>query len=57
MYIALLTHHTLIMCPGCVLLAMQYKSDSPLIIVISSVIAVVFCTIFGLVIVTFVVHR
>jgi len=39
------------------LLAVQYKTDSPLVIVISSIIAVVLSTIFGLVIVTFVVHR
>jgi len=42
---------------NCVLLAVQYKADSPLIIVVSSVIAVILSTIFGLVIVTFIVNR
>jgi len=39
------------------LVAVKYKTDSPLVVIISSVIAVVLSTIFGLVIVTFIVHR
>ena len=39
------------------LLAVKYKSDSPLVIIICSIIAVVLSTIFALVIVTFIVYR
>jgi len=37
--------------------AVQYKTDSPLVIIISSIIAIVLSTVFGLVVVTFIVHR